>query len=139
MSSRVLAGVLAAGCLTAAAGGAYLAVRQNVIQPAPVAASPGPAPPPTSSAVTPVTETEAVVSGAAKPKAEAEPVVTGKSAPAEPVAARPAAATTSKDTPKVESSPRRDPAPTAPKPRNTNLPAPQTSGVQATAERPGAA
>ena len=29
MSSRILVAMLAAGCLTAAAGGAYVAVRQN--------------------------------------------------------------------------------------------------------------
>ena len=40
MSSRVLAGLLAAGCVTAAAGGAYVAVRQNAATPVPVAATP---------------------------------------------------------------------------------------------------
>ena len=45
MSSRVLAGLLAAGCLTAAASGAYVAVRQNVVQPAAVEASPASAAP----------------------------------------------------------------------------------------------
>src|SRR6478752_1228894 len=78
MSSRVLAGLLAAGCVAAAAGGGFLAVRQNAVQPVPVAASPAPAavapaePAPAGQA--PVTETEAVVSsGPTKPKPEAEP------------------------------------------------------------------
>ena len=64
MSSRVLAGVLAAGCLTAAAGGAYMAVRQNVVEPVPVAASPAPAP--TSPAAAPVSETEAIIVNAGR-------------------------------------------------------------------------
>jgi hypothetical protein len=57
MSSRVLAGILAAGCVTAAAGGAYVAVRQNAA-PVPVAAAPALTP---EQAVRPVSETEAVV------------------------------------------------------------------------------
>ena len=60
MSSRSLAALLVAGCTTAAAGGAYLAVRQNAAsQPAvavPVAAAPVPAASPQ-----PVSETEALV------------------------------------------------------------------------------
>ena len=60
MSSRSLAALLVAGCLTAAAGGAYVAVRQNAApQPAvavPVAAAPAPAASPQ-----PVSETEALV------------------------------------------------------------------------------
>ena len=76
MSSRVLAGLLAAGCLTAAAGGAYMAVRQNVVQPVPVAASPSTAAP-ASPSVAPVSETEAIVTPtAAKPQAEAAPPTT---------------------------------------------------------------
>lgn len=67
----VAVGLLAAGCLTAAAGGAYIAVRQNTaaaaVVPAPVAA-PSPAA---------VTETEAVVEPAVKetPKQDAPRVV----------------------------------------------------------------
>ncbi len=87
MSSRVLAGLLVAGCAAAAAAGGYLAVRQNAVQPVPVAASQAP---PTSTApstapaatgAAPVSETEALVSsGPAKPQAEAEP----SAAPAPP-------------------------------------------------------
>ena len=137
MSSRVLAGVLAAGCLTAAAGGAYIAVRQNVVQPAPVAASPTPTAAPEaapgSSAVTPVSETEAIVSGPTKPKAEAEPAAPAASAPSKSAAPAPAAA---KENPKAAaSSPRRAPTPeAAPKPRSIP-PSPQTTSAPMNAER----
>lgn len=83
MSSRVLAGLLAAGCLIAATGGAYMAVRQNVVQPVPVAASPSTPAPAASPAVAPVSETEAIVSPTTKPQAEAAPAETApKAAPA---------------------------------------------------------
>jgi Bacterial conjugation TrbI-like protein len=136
MSSRVLAGLLAAGCLTAAAGGAYIAVRQNVVQPAPLAASPAPAAAPASappnSAVTPVSETEAIVSGPSKPKAEAEPTAAPASAPANSVAPVPAPA---REMPKAASSPRRAPTPeAAPKPRSISPSASQT-GTSVTTER----
>lgn len=60
MNPRTFAVVLlAAGCVTAAAGGAYVAVRQNgAVRPEPVAASAGV---PASTAPKPVAETEAVV------------------------------------------------------------------------------
>jgi hypothetical protein len=137
MSSRVLAGLLAAGCLTAAAGGAYIAVRQNVVQPAPVAASPAslaaPASSPPSSAGTPVSETEAIVSGPTKPKAEAEPAAPAPAAPSKSVAPAPAA---SKETPKAAaSSSRRATTPEpAPKPRSTPPPS-QTTSPPVSAER----
>ena len=71
MSSRVLAGILAAGCVTAAAGGAYVAVRQNAA-PVPVAAAPAtPTDPPAFTpepAARPVSETEAVVAAPEVPK-----------------------------------------------------------------------
>jgi type IV secretory pathway VirB10-like protein len=76
MSSRMLAGLLAAGCVTAAAGGAYVAVRQDAAVPAPVAAAaPAATPEP---AAHPVAETEAVV-GATPPP---EPAPTVPAAPA---------------------------------------------------------
>jgi hypothetical protein len=63
MNSRVLAGILAAGCVTAAAGGAYVAVRQNAgpVAAAPAASAEVPAASP-APADRPVSETEAVVS-----------------------------------------------------------------------------
>jgi hypothetical protein len=78
MSSRVLAGLLAAGCVTAAAGGAFIAVRQNAATAVPVAASQAPA---ANRAAAPVAETEAVV---------------GTPAPSEPAAAATEPATASK-------------------------------------------
>jgi hypothetical protein len=135
MSSRVLAGVLAAGCLTAAAGGAYMAVRQNVVQPVPVAASPAPAP--TSQAVTPVSETEAIVNGAGAPKAEAEssPATPAVSKPAIP---SPAPSSSPKEGAKTPTATRREPAPAAPRARNTNAPAESRPAAPAsvTPERP---
>src|SRR3954464_4856099 len=84
MNSRILAGLLAAVCVSAAAGGAYMAVRQN--DPAqPVAGSPTPAsaPAPAAAKDAPVEETEAIVTRpdasqsagapAAKPAEAAEP------------------------------------------------------------------
>ncbi len=64
MSSRIIAGVLAAGCLTAAAGGAYVAIRQNETKPVAVAtpAVPAEAAGPAAPVAKPVSETEAVVS-----------------------------------------------------------------------------
>lgn len=138
MSSRVLAGVLAAGCLTAAAGGAYMAVRQNVVQPVPVAASPAPAP--VSPAATPVSETEAIVNGPGAPKTEAE------SSLATPAVSKPAASSSSnssssKEGAKTPAAPRREAAPAPPKTRNTNAPADSRPAAPApvTAERPAPA
>jgi hypothetical protein len=79
MSSRILAGVLAAGCLTAAAGGAYVAVRQTpAAAPVPVAAAPAA---PSEPAARPVSETEAVVGGTA-PAQPSEPAAPAAAAPA---------------------------------------------------------
>ena len=62
MSPRILAGILAAGCVTAAAGGAYVAVHQTPAAPVPVVTAPAPSEP---AARPPVSETEAVVGGTA--------------------------------------------------------------------------
>lgn len=65
MSRSLVVGLLAAGCLTAAAGGSYLAVRQNAstdVQSAPSL--------PAAPAVSPVNETEEVVTPAATPSRE---------------------------------------------------------------------
>jgi hypothetical protein len=59
MSSRALAALLVAGCLTAAGGGAYMAVRQNAASPEPVPMAA--AATPTPEAPQPVSETEALV------------------------------------------------------------------------------
>ncbi len=84
MPSRILAAALAAGCLTAAAGGAYVAVRHNGTAPAAATGAPGPAPglagggvaaPAATPAPQPVSETEAVVEAPAPapPPAAAQP------------------------------------------------------------------
>lgn len=95
MFSKPLAfGLLAAGCLTAAAGGAYVAVRSNAANPATSAAVSAPVTP--ASTPAPVAETEAAVTPASAPSAAAP-------TPAE----RPA--------PKVDA----DPAPEAAPPRKS--------------------
>ena len=113
MSSRVLAGILAAGCVTAAAGGAYVAVRQNA---APVSVAAAPAAPTDAPAFTPepaarpVSETEAVISAPEVPK---------PAAPASDAAAPPAPKgrlKTVRETPRsAAQAARRDPEPTAPR------------------------
>ncbi len=77
ISKSVALGLVAAGCMTAAAGGAYVAVRQNndvATAEAPIQ-PPAPSPAPAAS---PVAETEAIVAPttpAAPPKAVPEPEV----------------------------------------------------------------
>ena len=63
ISRSLVAGLLAASCVTAAAGGAYVAVRQNAAPPPEAASHPTPAvqPPAATPAGQPVTETEAIV------------------------------------------------------------------------------
>lgn len=77
MMPKTLAfGLLAVGCVAAAAGGAYMAVRQNVAEP-PAAATSVPLSAPASStpASTPVSETEAAVTPkVAEPNLEPEPI-----------------------------------------------------------------
>ena len=134
MSSRVLAGLLVAGCAAAAAGGGYLAVRQNAVQAVPVAASP--APPTTAAPGTPaapaVSETEAVVSGGStKPKAEAEPSAPSTSAPAR------AAATPVKETPRTAAPATRRETPPAPAVKSRPAPTASSAPTPATAaEKP---
>jgi hypothetical protein len=68
MMSRTLAvALLAAGCLTAAAGGSYLAVRQNTSAPVPAAKDPAAEPAPA------VHESEAIVTPQPKPQESAPP------------------------------------------------------------------
>ena len=147
MSSRVLAGILAAGCVTAAAGGAYLAGRQNAT-PVPVAAAPAITP---ELAARPVSETEAVV---------AAPEVPKPAAPALDAAPPPAPKgrlSTVRDTP-LRSAPqvaRRDreaagprqmqkppvspqPAPVAPGVDQPAVPSPTATPIEATRETPRA-
>ena len=69
MNSRVLAALLVAGCVTAAAGGAYVAVRQNAAPSQPVATQPAPSAPLARPAETEaVAETEATVDHPSPPR-----------------------------------------------------------------------
>lgn len=111
--SRFLAGLLVAGCVTAAAAGAYMAVRQNASpQPAPVSpASAAAAPALPSGPATPVSETEAVVGGASALTPE-KPAPTRSAAP-DPVRAeepKPAAAVTRSEPRRDSGAARRPPA-----------------------------
>jgi hypothetical protein len=119
MFSRPLAFVLLAlGCITAAAAGAYVANRHNSADPAMItAAAPSAAVAPVASAqpaAQPVAETEAVVTA----KREPAPVVAERPEPAE----RPIAATPRRQEPAV-----RKPAPApASAPRNARTESPAT-------------
>jgi hypothetical protein len=137
MSSRVLAGLLVAGCVAAATGGGYLAVRQNAIQPVPVAASPAPpvtAAPATPAPGAPVAETEAVVSsGTAKPQAaEAEPAPA--TAPVRP------AVTPVRETPRATPPPARpEPAPASTVKSRPTTATPSAPAPPVVAEKPAPA
>jgi hypothetical protein len=147
MISRPLAlGVLVAGCLTAAAGGSYVAVRQNARASAQPVSAPTPA-----HAVTPtVTESEGVVTPAEPARTAPAAVPAPRITPVEP-ARTPGAVPPTRATP-VEAGPKapagrrvfpRVPPPnraserTAPQPAATNLPPPaevrppMTGGVPA--------
>ena len=121
-SNRLAFAALALACIAAAAGGGYLASRQNAV-PAPVAAS-SPAPAPALTPERPVQETEAVVGDTA-----AKPIATPTPAPAQtptasgrtPVAAKhaeaapragAAARASTRDSRSASPSARQEPAPT---------------------------
>ena len=72
LSHRLAFATLAAACIAAAAGGSYVASRQNVVAPAAIASSPAAA---ETSSPSPVQETEALV-GDTTLKAEADPTST---------------------------------------------------------------
>ena len=109
LSNRLAFAALAVGCLGAAAGGGYLASRQNAV-PAPVAAqAQPPAATPQPIAPQPVQETEAVVGDTARP------------APAPAPAAAPATVT------KSAAQKRNEPAPRTASSRETRAAAPTAS------------
>ncbi len=121
MNSKVLAaGLLVVGCITAAAGGAYFATRQNAAeQAAPAASAPG---------SLPVSETEAVVG---KP-AEAKPAEAPDPAPSAPaVEARPLV----EPPPATRPESRRSRPVTQPRPTRAAVPAPETP-APAAVDRP---
>jgi hypothetical protein len=116
-SNRLAFAALGAACIAAAAGGGYLASRQNAV-PAPVAASSMTLPAPAPAALTPerpVQETEAVVSDAAKTaSAPLAPVATStKSSPA-PKRAEAAPRAPARDSRPAPTVARQEPAPTPP-------------------------
>ena len=116
ISKSVALGLLAAGCMTAAAGGAYLAVRQNndVAQAEAPIQPEAPAPTPVAA---PVAETEAIVAPAAPaapPKAVLEPEV------AAPREAREKTVVARKEPSRAEPSAAR--RPTAPAPARPSTP-----------------
>jgi hypothetical protein len=131
MNTRILAVLLATGCVTAAAGGAYLAVRQNgaVTRSADTNAAPNaPAAAPAAPAAKPVNETEAVVEPQASPAAtpSATPDAATKPEPKVNPAPAPApAAAESKPARVPRAEPARGPAaPRAPAPTPRVEPAP---------------
>ena len=120
---------LVAGCIAAAGGGAYLAVRQSAAPPRAETASPVSAPAQPSEAARPVAETEAVVSGdgaqkASQPTAEAPLATPERSASSSAEASKSAASKSEdavkveRDTPRVAVTPR--PRPTTPAPNRGN-------------------
>src|SRR5262245_7328462 len=138
MSSKPLAFVLLAlGCLTAAAGGAYVATRHNASDPVATVASQSPAPAASTAsapvaaqaaAPQPVAETEAAVSPSApatKPLAEAAPV--------EPPPARPAREVKTVSKPQA---PARAEATAANRPAPRNTPAAPSAARVTQAEAP---
>lgn len=83
MTSRLLAGLLVAGCVTAAGAGAYVAMRQNAaVPPRPTVAAP--ATPALAPQARPVSETEAVVSGTSPATAEKPASAPGAADPVRP-------------------------------------------------------
>ena len=136
MSSRVLAGLLVAGCLTAAGGGAYVAVHQNAAASAATAPT-ADAPVAVEPAARPVSETEAVVGDPQpqQPQPVATPpapsVPTAVASPARPETRRAAAAAPA----------RRESAPPPPS-RRQDVPAAaaaQPTPAPTPAERPASA
>jgi hypothetical protein len=117
MIARSLAiGLLAAGCLTAAAGGSYLAVRQNASSPADAPpAVPVTTPAPAAEPAPAVHESEAIVSPSDKPEAV-------ESAPASEPAPR--------------ATPRAEPRVFPPAGKPARRPAPSRVAVAEPAERP---
>jgi len=127
MFSKPLAvGALAAGCVAAAAGGAYVAVRHNEA-PAPSAVSASVAPTPAVDAAKPVAETEAIVTPAAAQAPAATPVPLAVPEPAPP-APRPSAARSAE-----RPAPDRSRA-TAPRPQTASVPS-STSPRASTSSR----
>ena len=138
MFSKSLAvGVLALGCVVAAASGAYLAIRHNAADPQATVTSPGDPSAQPADAARPVAETEAVVSDPAQ-KATDQPAATEATAAPEHRASVPAespktaAVKVERETPRVAEAPRARPsaATTAtPASRASHPPAPEPAAA----------
>lgn len=116
-SNRLAFAALAAACIAAAAGGGYLASRQNAV-PAPLSATsatsaPALASAPPATAERPVQETEAVVGDTAKPARSPEPAGATMRTPSPSVSKREvsARASTKDAKPSARTSARQDQAP----------------------------
>jgi len=136
MSSRVLAGLLVAGCLTAASGGAYVAFRQGATVSAPPAESPA-APAAKDAAPQPVSETEAIIGNPQQP--EAKPTA----APATPAAPAPKPVRTDTPSPAhrepatpVKSTHKERPAVSAAEPAPSPAPAEHSPAVAPPVQQP---
>jgi type IV secretory pathway VirB10-like protein len=151
MFSKPLAfALLALGCLTAAAGGAYVATRHNNADLATAAPAASPAAQPSGAAATasPVAETEATVSPAApapepvqaeKDEAPAAPVARPKPQPATPPATRSARVAPQRTVPRHDPPPMAQPPAPAPLPQVAAPATPATAnGVESTPEVPRA-
>jgi type IV secretory pathway VirB10-like protein len=129
-----LAGVVAASCVAAAAGGAYVAVRQNAVQ-QPPAASTAATPEAPAAGVKPVAETEAVVTPSPSPAPSAAPSAGRELRPeAEPPAPR--RPVQAERAPARAEAPR--PAPRVPSGRPVSAPngSRESSTIPTAAERP---
>jgi hypothetical protein len=142
ISKSVVLGLLAAGCMTAAAGGAYIAVRQNGSPQRTDVATPQAQPAPAASQ--PVAETEGVITPAKPERAEPAPApsVAPRETPREAAAAKPTARKND-PAPRVErpsAQPSRNPAPNSAPARDTaSRPAEATVDPSLSVERPTAA
>jgi type IV secretory pathway VirB10-like protein len=134
MNTRILAVLLATGCVTAAAGGAYLAVRQNADRSQAVTTAA-----PVAPAAKAVTETEAVVDSAPAPAPKPDAPVTQEQKTI-PVGAAPqpkAVRATKPEPAHAAEAPRRS-APAAPVSEPVNGSVRAAGAVNAPAERPAA-
>jgi hypothetical protein len=130
ISRSVALGLLAAGCVTAAAGGAYLAVRENAAQPAAPAIT-APAATQAQAAQQAVSETEAVVTPSSPTASAAgdEPAPESAPAPASDVERpRPQRRESARN---VRTTPRQEPVEVPNRPRAaTGTPPPATAAVE---------
>ena len=138
ISRPVAVGLLAAGCLTAAAGGSYLAVRQNAaaapVEPAAVST-------PVTAPGQPVSETEAVVEPSSAKASEDTPGTAkaseeGTPTSAEAPVAKPAVTEAPKRAPRMEAKPAAPPAPRQISPRSPAAVNARSNTPQRTPEAP---